>query len=291
MLTRFKNLNIRFVGEDDEGSGGSEVVDETPAVTPEVPDNDIWAPIRSELDPISFSRIEAHLKDMNRSATERVTRSNQQLAPYKQFIDSGVSPEDLAAGMQLAQQVNDDPAALYTALGTYLEREGRLPSKTELKEEVKANEGVDPNAPEATPEDPRLITLAQQNEQIMSFLQAQEQTRLETQADREVSSEIDALKAAHPELATEDVQEIVSRAAFVAQTSGQIPTLESVHDGWYQGLRSRFLTAPRPGDTAPKLLPTSGGLPSNIPQKKLGDLSNSEVQDVIASMIEQNRDQ
>lgn len=290
MLTRFKNLNIRFLGEGDEGDGGGEVVDEAPVVTPEAPDNDIWAPIRSELDPISFSRIEAHLKDMDRSATERVTRSNQQLAPYKQFIDSGVSTEDLAAGMQLAKQVNDDPAALYTALGTYLEREGRLPSKTELTEEVKANEGVDPNAPEAAIEDPRLATLSQQNEQIMSFLQAQEQQRLETQADREVSSEIDALKAAHQELSAEDVQEIVSRAAFVAQTSGRIPTLESVHDSWYQGLRSRFLTAPRPGDTAPKLLPTSGGLPSNIPQKKLGELSSSEVQDVIASMIEQNRD-
>ena len=290
MLTRFKNLNIRFLGDEGEGGGGDEGTEPVVEPTePAAPANDLWEPIRSELDPISFSRIESHLKDMDRSANERVARSNAQLAPYKPFIDQGVSPEDLTAGLTLAQQINSDPAAIYTALGDFLEREGRLPTKAELKEEVASPEGVDPNAPEATL-DPRFQQLAEQQEQMIQFLQAQEQQRMEQRADAELSTEMDGLKTAHPELSAEDVQEIIGRAAFVAKTTGKVPTLESVHDGWYQGLRTRFLSTPRPGDSAPRLLPTGGGLPSNVPQKSLGQLSNQETQDVIAALIEQNRE-
>jgi hypothetical protein len=292
MLTRFHNLNLRFIGEEGEGGGGDNGL-EAPAEPTQQQEptggNPAWDSVRSELDEFSFHKIEPHLKEWDRSASERIASVNQQLAPFKSFIDAGTTPEDIAAGLQLAQMANTNPEQLYEAIGSFLEREGRMPNKAEVKAEVKANEGEE-QQPEAQPAvDPRYDELAAQNQQMMQFLQAQEYQKAVDQADRELQTEQTGLQTKHPELSAADMQDIIRQAAFVAQTTGTVPSLESVHDGWFTELRTRFLSTPRPGDAAPRLVPTSGGVPSAIPQKSLGALSSAEVQDLIASSIEQNR--
>lgn len=287
-MRRFKNLNIRFLGEEGEG-GGSDVEEVTEPVvdTPaqETGGNPAWSELRSELDEISFHRIEPHLKAWDKSANERIASINQQLAPYKPFIEQGLSPEDMTAAMSLAQMANTNPEQLYTAIGDFLEREGRLPTKAEVKQEVAENEAES----EAQANDPRYDQLAEQQEQIAEFLRQQEYAKEVDAADRELQTEQNTLQQKHAELSAADMQDIIRQAAFVAQTTGKVPSLESVHDGWFTELRTRFLSTPRPGDSAPRLVPTSGGLPSALPQKSLGQLSSAEVQDLIASTIEQNR--
>lgn len=287
MLTCGYPLRLRFLEGEEGGEGGAPVEGVEPASAAPAEDegNPAWKDIRSALDPISFRAIEPHLKTMDQAAQQRITSVNQSFEPFKAFADQGVTPQDMQAALTIAQQVNDDPVALYEALGSFLEREGRLPNKQEIKQEVQANAEGEEQQP-----DPRLDTLASQNQQIVQFLQAQANAQAEAHAEQELSSEIGSLRAAHPELTDEDQQEVIRRAAFVAQSTGKIPSLEESYQD-FSALRTRILTTPRPGDSAPKLLPTSGAsAQGGIPQKRLGELSRSETQDIIASLVEANRD-
>jgi hypothetical protein len=279
-------LRLRFINGE-EGGGAEPVVEPVESAPAEPAGNPAWDTLRSELDEISFHRIEPHLKEMDRAAQQRVTASNQQLAPYKEFIDSGVTPEDMQTGLALAQRVNSNPEELYEALGTYLRDNGRLPNEVELKQEIKDNaeeaEQQEPNS------DPRIDELAQQTQQMREFLQAQEFERQVSVESQSLAQEEAALKAANPYLTDADIRTIQQQAVSIAQTTGKVPSITEVHDGWFSELRTRFLSTPRPGDSAPKLLPTNGGVPSSVPQKSLGALSSAETQDMIASLIEANR--
>ena len=85
----------------------------------------------------------------------------------------------------------------------------------------------------------------------------------------------------------DDMQEIIRTAAFLSSQSDKVVPL-SVAADQFDALRERILTTPRPGDSAPKLLPTSGGSPSAQQNKSVGALSRNETQDLIAAFLSQS---
>jgi hypothetical protein len=139
--------------------------------------------------------------------------------------------------------------------------------------------------------DPRFDQLAEQQQQMQEFLEYQAQQDLQRTADTELEKEISDFTSTHKDVSPQDLQDILARAAFIAQQNfaqGKevIPSLDEVYTGWFTELRNRFLSAQRPGDLAPKLLPTNGGSPSSAQTGvKLGELSNQQVQDFIAAQI------
>ena len=247
--------------------------------------NPAWEGIGSKLDPVSFHSIQEDLKAMDAAANKRITSQNQQYAPYKQFMDSGNTPEDIKAALSIAQQINTNPEAIYQALESFLSDNGRLPSKKELAAEVAETSGDE----QQPVEDPRFAQLQAQQTQIAEYFQQQQYQQDSARADKELDIETSNLRTTHPELSDADLNNIIGQAAFVAQSTGKIPALSAVYDGWFTDLRNRFLTAPRPGDSAPRLLPSSGAVPSNIPQKSLGELTRAETQDLVASILIANK--
>lgn len=294
-MFRNKHPRLRFADLGEGGDGGAvaePVVDASAPAEAQQTDgiNPAWETFREKLDPISFRAIQDDLKAMDASAQQRITSVNEQYKPWKQFADAGLAPEQIQQAVTIAQQLNEKPEEIYTALGTFLERNGRLPNKQELKQEVNEQQD-DPDAEAAL--DPRFKSLEQQQQAIMEFLQNQQQAEIERTADAAIDSEIKALRAAHPELTDADEKEIISRAALIAQQNfaagnKKVPTLEEAHAN-FDALRTRILSTPRPGDSAPQLLPTSGGVPSAANQKSLGSLTNQETQNLIADLMEKNR--
>lgn len=296
MLTR--NLRIRFVEGEGGESGGSEPVDTSTSTSTETQDqqqaqptgqdqqqsqgNPAWAPIREALDPISFARIEAHLKEMDRQAQARITSVNQQFEPYKAHL-ADRQPDFVQKALAYADQLDADPVAVYQMLGEFLKQTGQLPSADQLEE---ALEGADQQGqqPQA---DPRV-------DQLQAQLQQLEAAENQRRADAWLDSEKSKLMAAHPELIAEDVTEIIRRAAFVAQQNqgrpgAKVPTLEEAYQE-FTALRNRILSQPRPADSAPQLVPTSGGTPpAPGQQKSLGKLSRAETQDAVAALLEQHK--
>jgi hypothetical protein len=245
--------------------------------------NPAWDSLRSKLDPVSFHSIEEDLKSFDKNAESRISSLNQQL---KQYNELG-SPEQLQNYAMIASRLDTEPEVIYNALGEFLKQNGRLPNtEQELQDAVDEEEATNESQ---SPVDPRLAQLEQQQQQMQDFLAQQEQMRVQQEADYTLEQEINELKQAHPEFSEDDVREVLMRAAFQLQSSGKTTKLSDVAQEYVDKTVNRIRAVPRPGDSAPRLLPTSGGMPGGQQAKPLGQLSRSDVQSLIASSIEQGR--
>jgi hypothetical protein len=246
--------------------------------------NPAWDSLRSKLDPVSFHNIQEDLKTFDKNAESRISSLNQQL---KQYNELG-SPEQLQNYAAIAQRLDTEPEVIYNALGEFLKQNGRLPeTQQEMQDAVDEEEATNENG--EAPVDPRLAQLEQQTQQMQEFLAQQEQARVQQEADVALEQEINELKNAHPDFSEDDVREVLMRAAFQLQSSGKAAKLSDVAQEYVDKTVNRIRAVPRPGDSAPRLLPTSGGMPGGQQAKPLGKLSRDDVQSLIASSIQQGR--
>jgi hypothetical protein len=246
--------------------------------------NPAWDSLRSKLDPVSFHSIQEELKNFDKNAESRISSLNQQL---KQYNELG-SPEQLQNYAAIAQRLDTEPEVIYNALGEFLKQNGRLPETAQEMQDAVDEEEATSETGEA-PVDPRLAQLEYQQQQMQEFLAQQEQMRIQQEADTVLEQEINELKSAHPEFSEDDVREVLMRAAFQLQSSGKAAKLSDVAQEYVDKTVNRIRAVPRPGDSAPRLLPTSGGMPGGQQAKPLGQLSRDDVQNLIASSIQQGR--
>ena len=246
--------------------------------------NPAWDSLRSKLDPVSFHSIQDDLKNFDKNAESRISSLNQQLKEYNELG----SPEQLQNYATIAQRLDTEPETIYNALGEFLKQNGRMPeTEAELQDAVDDEEATSEGVEATT--DPRIAQLEQQQQQMQNFLAEQENVRIQQQADTALEQEIGELKKAHPDFSEDDVREVLMRAAFQLQSSGKAGKLSDVAQEYVDKTVNRIRAVPRPGDSAPRLLPTSGGVPGGQQAKPLGQLSRSDVQSLIASSLEQGR--
>ena len=240
--------------------------------------NPAWESLRTKLDPISFKSIEEDLKGWDKSAETRISTLNSQLKPYKDLGEV----EQLQSYAALAQQIDAQPEVIYEALGNFLRENGRMP---ETQEELQ--DAVDDTEDGQEYRDPRFDELQQQQEQMRQFLEQQENVRIEQEADNALEQEIGQLQQSFPDFTQDDIQEVLMRAAFEL-SNGSERKLEEVAKEYIEKTVNRIRAVPRPGDSAPRLLPTSGGVPtSNGQGTPLGKMSRSDVQSLIAASLQQ----
>lgn len=267
--------------------GGEAEVSQAPAQDEAPKVNPAWEPIRAELGDPVFSKIAPHLKEFDANHDRQVSRLNEQYKWAKDITEGGITPQHVTAALQLARSIDESPEQVYERLGQFLQQEGRMPnSAAEL--EAKTDDPEDPDAPQQI-NDPRLDQILQQNEQMREFLAAQQQQELARQADAQLDSEIDALKNDQAlALSKDDMREIIQRAVYVTHTTGKQPPLAEVAQDYVQNVRNRILSTPRPGDSAPRLVPTAGGNAAIAQQKSFAEMSRGETQDALAALIAQD---
>lgn len=264
-----------------EGTEPAEVLDGGTDVAATGPEdnsgfNPAWEPIKEKLGDAHFQLIQSELADWDKGVNKRFETINSQYAPYK---DLG-TVEEIVGYKQIIEQMESNPEGMYEALGTFLKETGRMPTQTEaqdLADELDTDE--------QTAEDPRLAELAKGQEEIRRFLEQQQEAEVQATADAELANEIEDLTNSRG-YSKEDMREIISRAAFLSQQSDKIVPLSQAADE-FDSLRERILTTPRPGDSAPRLLPTSGGTANGNQSKTMGDLSRNETQDLVAAFLAQ----
>lgn len=236
--------------------------------------NPAWEPIREKLGDAAFQLIQPELGKWDQGVNKRFETLNEQFAPYKELG----TPEELTNYKNIIEQMDTNPEAMYEALGNFLQENGRMPSKAEAQDIA---DEIDEEASDSV--DPRIEELAQGQEQIRQFLEAQQEAEIQAQAESELNEEIAELESSRG-YSKEDMQEIIRTAAFLSSQSDKVVPLAQAADQ-FDALRERILTTPRPGDSAPRLLPTSGGNASATQQKSMGALSRNETQDLIAAFL------
>lgn len=255
-------------GADEQAVENSQTTESTPG------ENPAWAAYKEALDPMTYERIKPILAKSDKDVQARFEKIHEGYKPYKDLIDNKVDPQRVQQSLSLVEQLESNPEFVYNSLKSFLQENGRLP---ESEEELEDH--VDQENEEEAPEDPRIAQLEQ-------WAYQQEQEKLSREAESWLDSEINRVKEAHPELTQEDMREVLQRAGAHAMQTGQEiesldPYVQSVLD--YQ---QSILTRPRPGDNAPNLVPSGGGIPNGKPKRTLGSLSGNETQDVLATMID-----
>ena len=238
--------------------------------------NPAWDPIREKLGDAAFQLIQPELSKWDQGVNKRFESINAQYAPYKELG----TPEELTNYRSIVEQMDQNPEAMYEALGNFLQQNGRMPTKAEAQDIA---DDIDEQDQDAL--DPRIAELQQGQEQIRQFLESQQEAEIMAQAESELSKEISDLQSQRG-YSEDDMQEIVRRAAFLSSQSDRVIPLSEAADQ-FDSLRERILTTPRPGDSAPRLLPTSGGTPSGAQNRSVGSLSRNETPDLIAAFLSQ----
>jgi hypothetical protein len=256
---------------------------------PEGGGNPAWDSLRGKLDPVSFKAIESDLRNWESEAQKRIETNNSKYSWANELVSNGVTPEQIQQSLLITRQLNESPEKVFEALETFLTENGRIPTKAELKQEVKDNQD-DPGGEPQTQADPRIDQIAEQQQRMADFLESQQQAAAQKDADDALAAEIEGVKKAHPEFDDRDIHEVIQRAALAAQLAAsqgkQVQKLDFFAQDYVDNVRNRILSTPRTGDLAPKLLPTSGGNPPAAnTQQALGYLSNGQTVDLVAELL------
>lgn len=279
---------------DVDGQESTELT-ESPELTAEAPQdhsteeqaNPFWGEVEKLTGPNVYQLIKPHLAKADTEARQRVEAVNQSYAPWKDFADQGIQPQQVQQAIAVVKQLNESPEQVFESLRSFLEREGRMPSQAELKQEVQED------TEEVDPRDEQLQTLAEQQRLIAEFLQNQQlqgqQQAAAQEADTWLETEVSKLKDPKKGFDEADIKEIVRIAAFQAQQTGQDPDSLAAAEAQYIAMRDRIRTTPRPGQVAPRLPSGPGG---GTPQQQAVDpstLTKDQRRELVAQMLQQNR--
>lgn len=251
--------------------------------------NPFWGEVEKLTGPNVYKLIQPHLAKADTAARQRVEAVNQSYAPWKELADQGITPQHVQQALGVVHQLNSAPEQVFESLRSFLEREGRMPSQAELKQEVIEDESE--NEGQNDPRDQKIQELQEQLQQLQGFVTgqftAQQQQAAAQEADAWLEAEIGRLSDPKNGYDQADIQEIVRIAAFQSQTSGQEPNLDAAA-AQFNAMRDRIRTTPRPGQTAPRLpMGPGGGSPQG--QVDLSSLTKEQRRELVANMLQSGK--
>lgn len=262
-------------------------------------DNPAWEPIRSSLDENTYSLIKPHLSKFDQEASRRIAATNEKYGWAGQLTESGQTPEKIQAAVRFAQQLEENPVEMLNRLRGFVEENypddyGKLDWIARQQQALADGQLEAPNLDED--EDPRFAEIRQQQEELAQqqeaqrdFLQQQEQTRVFNEMTNQIDRDVTRIREARPDIAREDWAEILNYCALQAN-QGQMVTVEQAV-GWFDSIANRIRTTPRPGDSAPDLLPLGGGNAARPQTLDPSNMTDAQIQEFIASDLEAKKAQ
>jgi len=101
-----------------EGQGSQEVTQpESTAINP------AWEPVLKDIPQQYHSQLAPHFSEWDKNYQQSIQKVHSQYEPWKPFIDEGYSPEDVNYGLQLMQNLSENPAEFVKALNEWYEAE------------------------------------------------------------------------------------------------------------------------------------------------------------------------
>lgn len=250
--------------------------------------NPAWDDIRSSLDEFSFSKIEPHLKKFDSEAQKRIESLNSQVKEFgwaRELSEQGVDPERVKMAITMAEHLDSNPKEFYDLIGQQLEQMGLL--TPEMQEALDEAEASDEEAYIPPHLKAQIDMVQQQQEQMREYFEQQQFEQMRQEADAEIASEIEQLKAANPAFDDFDVKQILNVALQITQRNEQqgiqrVATLAEAA-AEYQQIQQHILS--RQGGSAPRTLPvTGGGAPSEAPADP-AKMSKQEFMQMIAQDV------
>lgn len=208
---------------------------------------------------------------------QEVQRQLQQVQsryePYKSYIES-TQPQQMGEALRLYQMMANDPQAIFNAMAEHYGFNGDVADQGQAEETDEFDLGSEDDELSQHPRFQQLLQqqeqLQKQQEQFVNAMEQAQQARAQQEAEAEGEQWLEQKISATTKLLEEkgiepDWDYIFARTMALGQ-SGQVPdndqAWEQAVNAWVtkvDSMRSR----PTANSSAPPVMPTSGGTPSN----------------------------
>lgn len=167
-------------------------------IEPEVKAHPAHEKLLAELPEAWHAKITPHLQDFDRNVQKQL----EQYAPYKEFVEAGISPDILRGGVNLAKAIETQPMDVYESLTAYLKQNGLLAADAraaarEIMEDESGEDFEDIFDDEQVP-----AALKREIDELKNFQKQQQdymyQQQLEVETQKELQkleSDMDALRS------------------------------------------------------------------------------------------------
>lgn len=252
-----------------DGIEGGEVQGGTPEGGGETPgQNPAWNDVLSALPAEYHEIVTPHFQQWDQSVQQRIEAANSKVKayePYRDFVDNGITADQLEQGLQLAYQLNANPQGFYNALAeTY--GYGNTPNPQDSEDDSQEAEVF---------QDPRFDQLQEGLNVVAQTILEQRQQKLESEAEAQINAEIAGLNEKYPGISEEFVVSLMVNGFDV----------NAIGDKWQAMTQNILQSNPRP--FAPNVMGSSSGgagLPSQAidPRK----LDGKATRDLVARMAQ-----
>lgn len=220
-------------------------------------------------------QVEPAFKAYSEGIQGKVTEQLGQYEPYKEFIEQGWEPQHVGMGLNLLQQLSEDPQKIYEALvNEYPNLVQQTPQQQQQTPQGQQQQTYDPADYNLPPELTQRLDQQEQLIQLLSqgFMQTQQASQQAAQQQQE-QAELAQFTEELDKIAPSDKYPRHFILSYIAQ--GQSPTeaVKSFSD-WQT---SQFQQ--RNGQSAPLIAPASGGglVSEPIDTAKLTDVQRRDL--------------
>lgn len=261
---------------------GNESVDQAPDSTVQgeiTPDNTPgpnpnWEPVLNLLPENFHSVVTPHFTEWDQAANKRIESIKSQYKDFEPFLEHGIGPEDLTAGIRLTNLLNENPQAVYDALAQQLGVQQQT-----TPEEV---ESTGEETPEYTLP-PDYAKLQQGVELMAQRMLDAENKQKEAEANAQLDAELKAVEAKHGKLNQNLFMPFLNNAVnnnpkiTVAQAADQFVELQN------QIIQNAQAAQPY----APNLLGTTSGGGAGLPSNEIDPtkLNDTQTKALVVEML------
>lgn len=223
--------------------------------------NPAWKPFLDVVPTAFHKQVEPVLREWDTNFNNKLSQVQSQYAPYKQFLDQQVSPDQLTQGMRLMQMIAENPRAFYDRMTEHYAGEWGLNSGQGTDEDENAFDLDDQEQSygQLSPQQQQEIEQLRQQQTVMAqYLAQQVEQQEQAKYDQQVDQEFNEVSQKYGELTPAHVDAIVSMAIQNGITAMQAAD------------KLFSFTAPpsqQKQTTVPRVVAPNGGVPTSPPVK------------------------
>ena len=237
--------------------------------------NELMGVIPSQL----HSQVTPHLSQWDKNYQEGINKVHSQYEPYKQYLDSEISPDSINYALQIAQALEEKPDEFFRALGEhqgfdftpYDEQQGQNDNQQQQQEEL----------PDFL-QHPEFVRLKEMAELMAQTLVQQNEQSQDAEEDSALNADLDAAREEHGEFD----EEWVLTKVFNALSNGKNMSIDEAVRAYGEFKNGILQEARKPG---PRVLNGGGQAPnSQVDPKKLDAEGRRNL---MVQMLEQSHQQ
>lgn len=172
-----------------------ETTNEAPAVE-ESKAHPAWDKMLAELPEVLHSKVTPYLQEQDRNFQQQL----EKFTPFKDFVEQGINPEMITAGLNLVNAIEENPIGTYESLQAHLREQGLLKEEAKAAAKEIMEEQSGENFEDLFDESDPNAALKKEIKELKDAQSKQEEFLNQQQLQAETEKELQALEAGMSEL-------------------------------------------------------------------------------------------